>query len=95
MESLETLESGSLIIINITTDICLKYAVINKEPTKIYNRKAEKMITLVRKNKFIKERNSHYIWPVKTEEVFFCGKFSMMRQYLKVFIFSRTVESHI
>ena len=31
-----------LIAINVTTDIRLEYIVINKEPTKIYNKKAKK-----------------------------------------------------
>ena len=33
--------------------------------------------------------------PIETKAVFFCGKFSMMRKHLMIFLFSRTVESHI
>ena len=80
-------------VINITTDVRLQYILVNKEPTKIYD---EKMIKPKEKTNSIIKREIPITYGLtETKVALFCGKFSMMRQYLMVFLFSRTVESHI
>ena len=52
-----------LIVINVTTDIRLEYIAIDIEPTKIYDKKGEKLkiISPVRKNRFNNWTKSHHI----------------------------------